>query len=88
MLVAGGETVEEHLEMVQRVFDRLREVGLKCHPEKCCFAADSVEFLGAWLRPGVVSPHMAKVAAIAALPRPTDVTSVKAFSGVVKYYYR
>jgi hypothetical protein len=86
LLVAGGERVEEHMELVQRVFDRLREVGLKCHPEKCCFAAQSVEYLGMWLRPGVVSPQVAKVAAIAALPRPTEVTSVKAFLRVVNYY--
>jgi hypothetical protein len=86
LLVAGGETVEEHMELVQRVFDRLKEVGLRCHPEKCCFAATEVEYLGMWLRPGVVSPQLAKVAAIAALPRPTDVTSVRAFSGVVNYY--
>jgi hypothetical protein len=86
LLAAGGETAEEHMELVQQVFDRLREVGLKCHPEKCCFAAESVEYLGMWLRPGVVSPQVAKVAAIEALPRPTDVTSVKAFSGVVNYY--
>jgi hypothetical protein len=31
LLVAGGETVEEQMELVQRVFDRLREVGLKCY---------------------------------------------------------
>jgi hypothetical protein len=43
LLVAGGETLEEHMELVQRVFNRLREVGLKCHPKKCCFGADSVE---------------------------------------------
>ncbi|GAQ92009.1 hypothetical protein KFL_009030040, partial [Klebsormidium nitens] len=78
LLVAGGETLEEHMELVQRVLDRLREVGLKCHPEKCCFGADLVEYLGMWLRPGVVSPQVAKVAAIAALPRPTDVTRVQA----------
>jgi hypothetical protein len=52
LLVAGGDTVEEHMELVQRVFNRLREVGLKCHPEKCCFAAESIEYLGLWLRPG------------------------------------
>jgi hypothetical protein len=46
LLVAGGDTLEEHMELVQRVFNRLREVGLKCHPEKCCFGADSVEYLG------------------------------------------
>jgi hypothetical protein len=39
-----------------------------------------------WLRQGVVSPQVAKVAAIAALPMPTDVTSVRAFYGVVNYY--
>ncbi|GAQ83945.1 hypothetical protein KFL_001690230, partial [Klebsormidium nitens] len=37
---------------------------------------------------GKVSPVVAKVAAIEALPRPTDVTSVKAFNGVVNYYRR
>jgi hypothetical protein len=74
------------MELVQRVFDRLKEVGLKYHLEKCCFAAGSVEYLGMRLRPGMVSPQVAKVAAIAALPRPTDVTSVKAFSGVVNHY--
>jgi hypothetical protein len=45
-----------------------------------------VEYLGMWLRPGVVSPQVAKVAAIEALPRPMDVASVKAFSGVVNFY--
>jgi hypothetical protein len=84
--VAEGETVEGHMELVEQVFDRLREVGLKGHPEKCRFAAESVEYLGMWLHPGVVSPQVAKVAAIEALPRPMDVTLVKAFSGVVNYY--
>jgi hypothetical protein len=68
------------------VFERLREVGLRCHPEKCCFAATEVEYLGMWLHPGVVSPQVAKVAVIATLPWPTDVTSVRAFSGVINYY--
>jgi hypothetical protein len=86
LLVAGGDTLEEHMELVQRVFDRLREVGLECHPEKCCFGANSVEYLGMWLRPGVVWPQVAKVADIAALPRPTDVTPVRAFCGVVNHY--
>jgi hypothetical protein len=62
--VARGETLEEHMELVQRVFDNLREVGLKCQPEKCCFGADSVEYPKMWLRPMVVLPQVAKVAAI------------------------
>jgi hypothetical protein len=86
LLVARVETMEEHMELVQRVFERLREVGLRCHPEKCCFAATEVEYLGMWLRLGVVSLQVAKVEAIAALPQPPDVTSVRAFSGVVNYY--
>jgi hypothetical protein len=61
LLVAGGETVEEHMELVRRVLERLQEVGLRCHPEKCCFAATEVEYLGMWLRPGMVSPQVAKV---------------------------
>jgi hypothetical protein len=53
LLVAGGETVEEHMDLVQRVFERLREVGLRCHLEKCCFAATDSRILGDVVAPGV-----------------------------------
>jgi hypothetical protein len=41
-----SETAEEHLEHIQRVFDRLRQHGLKLKLKKCCFFQEQTEYLG------------------------------------------
>ena len=45
-IIIWSKTLEEHLQHLQVVFDRLREAGLKVHPGKCVFGADSIDFLG------------------------------------------
>jgi hypothetical protein len=37
---------EEHFQHLDVVFFKLREVNLKLNPNKCCFAAKSITFLG------------------------------------------
>ena len=39
-------TLQEHLELLQRVIDRLREVNLKLYPLKCRFVREEVVYLG------------------------------------------
>jgi hypothetical protein len=41
-----NESWEEHLQHLDVVFFKLREVNLKLNPNKCCFAAKSITFLG------------------------------------------
>ena len=45
-IIIWSTTLEEHLRHLQVVFDRLRKAGLKVHPGKCVFGADSIDFLG------------------------------------------
>ena len=45
-LLVYSQTFDEHVERLQIVFDRLREVGLKLNPKKCCFAQQQAEYLG------------------------------------------
>jgi len=47
-----------------------------------------VEYLGHVIYPGDLGVHQAKVEAIACIPRPTDVSRVRAFMGLANYYRR
>ena len=41
-IVVSSNTLEEHVQHLQQVFQRLREAGLKVHPGKCVFAAENI----------------------------------------------
>ena len=45
-IVIWSRNMEEHLEHLEEVFRLLREAGLKVHPGKCVFGAESIDFLG------------------------------------------
>jgi len=41
-----NESWEEHLQHLNAMFYKLREVNLKLNPNKCCFVTNSITFLG------------------------------------------
>nr|VZI14111.1 unnamed protein product [Spirometra erinaceieuropaei] len=45
-VIVHGSTVGFHLDNLQAIFNRLRAVGLKLNPAKCCFLRKCVPFLG------------------------------------------
>ena len=45
-ILIGGVSPEDHWSNVQKLFQRLKEKGLRCPLEKCVFAQPSVEYLG------------------------------------------
>ena len=79
-------TYEEHLSVLQRVFDMFNAIGLKLHPGKSIFCASQVDFLGHNLSHSGKKPAAAKVAAIRALPTPVDVPSLRRLLGFVSFY--
>eukprot|EP00854_Cymbomonas_tetramitiformis_P034210 gene34210-biopygen20595 len=79
-------TARQHLADLEAVMQRLIKVGLRGHPGKSVFAAGGCEFLGFLLRPGKLSPHQAKVAALLELPTPKDVRGVRAILGFMNFY--
>ncbi len=68
------------------MFEQLKSHGLRLHPRKCKFFQESVEYLGHVIYPGDLGVQQAKVEAIARIPRPTDVSRVRAFMGLANYY--
>ena len=81
-----SETPEQHVKDVGAVLDMLRGCGLRAHPDKSIFGADVIEYLGHNLSPHGISPHHAKVAAIAALKPPKNVSELRTQLGFINYY--
>ena len=85
-IVVWSNTLEEHLQHLEQIFQRLREAGLKVHPGKCVFAADYIDFLGHRISAGKLEPQSDKLAAVGDLPAPTDLSGLRAALGLFSYY--
>ena len=85
-IVVWSNNLEEHIQHLQQIFQRLREAGLKVHPGKCVFAANSIDFLGHRISAGKLEPQTDKVAAVRDLPAPTDLSGLRAALGLFSYY--
>ena len=87
-LLIVSKSVDEHLEHLRKVLDRLMKVGLKLKPTKCVFARERVDYLGHTLSAEGVQPNSAKVEAVRNFPRPQSSKEVKSFLGLVNFYGR
>ena len=87
-IILFSTTVDEHLERLVRVLDRLRTAGLKLKPEKCSLFQKSVSFLGHVVSENGISTDSAKTQAVAAWPTPTTLKEVRSFLGLAGYYRR
>lgn len=85
-IIVTGRTMEEHLETLDRVLERLQTYGLKANQEKCKFLQDSVEYCGHVISSKGLHQSSRKVQAITEMPRPQNVTQLKSFLGMVQYY--
>ncbi len=81
-----SENWEEHLQHLGIVLYKLREVNLKLNPNKCCFAAKSITFMGHVVSEQGTKPNPGKIEAVLHFPQPKTVTNVKSFLGLTGYY--
>lgn len=83
-----GKTEEEHLSNLRAVLIRLSKAEFKLNLDKCEFFRDNLFFLGHVIDAKGLHMDSKKVQAIAKAPRPSDITQVRAFVGMVNYYGR
>jgi hypothetical protein len=81
-----SETWEDHIQHLNAVLAKLREVNMKLNPSKCCFAAKSITFLGHVVSREGIQPDLGKVEAVLRFPTPKNVTGVRSFLGLTSYY--
>ena len=87
-IILFSSSVDEHLERMVRVLNRLRTSGLKLKPEKCCLFQKSVSFLGHVVSENGIATDPAKTQAVADWPTPTTLKEVRSFLGLASYYRR
>lgn len=81
-----SDTFQEHLEILGKLLRRFKEVGLRCHPSKSILAGNSMPYLGHVVSADGMRPEQAKVAAIQALPDPTNADQVRSVLGIIGFY--
>ncbi len=84
----GNTELEDHLLHLEVVLSKLREVNLKLNPGKCCFATESIVFLGYVVSKEGAKPDPKKIDAMLRFPKPTTITSVMSFLGLTGYYWK
>ena len=85
-ILVVDRTVEEHLDNLKKVFERLREAGLQLKPKKCYFLREGVEYLGHVVSADGVRPDPQKLTAVRNYEQPTDLKPLRAFLGLASYY--
>ncbi len=68
------------------VFCKLREVNLKLNPNKCCFAANNITFLGHVVNKEGTKLDPGKIEVILHFLEPKTVTNVRSFLCLTRYY--
>ena len=87
-ILVFSNSMEEHLEHLKQIFQRLQRVGLKLHPQKCVFGSHEVLYLGHLISGSGILPNPEKIAAVKRFPTPTSVKAVRQFLGLASYYRR
>ena len=81
-----SRSLEEHLQHLQMVIQRLVDVGLKLKPTKCRFAQTELEYLGHVVGRDGLKTNPRLVAAVSDFPVPDSVQGVRRFLGLASYY--
>ena len=85
-IITGGNTVEQCWENTRKVLDKLKEFKVKVNWEKSQFFVKEVEYLGHVISGEGIRPSEKKLEAIKEAPRPTNVTQLQAFLGLINFY--
>ena len=87
-ILVYSKNIEEHMRYLRIVFQTMREEKLFAKLSKCEFWLDSIVFLGYVISKEGISIDPKKIEAVVNWPRPTNVTEVRSFLGLVSYYRR
>ena len=79
-------TIDDMLDRIELVFDRLKHFNLKIKPKKCQFFNTSILFLGHILSAKGISANPEKVEKVRTWPIPKNIKEVQSFLGLASYY--
>lgn len=87
-IIIYSTSLQEHVERLKSIFDRLRKSNFKIQLDKSEFLQKSVQYLGHVITPTGVKPNPDKIIAIKKFPIPKTQKDIKSFLGLLGYYRR
>ena len=87
-MIVRSQTEEEHLDHLQKLFDRLKLYKLRLNPNKCTFGVRSSKLLGFVVSDKGIQVDPAKMKAIQEMPTPRTEKEVRGFLGCLNYIAR
>ena len=87
-IIVFSRTAEEHLVHVKEILEKLQDAGVSLKLKKCRFFAETVDYLGHVVRPGLLEVATKNTAAIDGFEEPKTQTHLRSFLGVCNVYRR
>ena len=87
-IIVYSDTIADHLKRLERVFQKLREHGLKIEAEKCQFFQSRVKYLGHVVSAEGVATDTAETEAVSQWPTLRTLKDLRSFLGFASYYRR
>ena len=87
-IIIFSRTEEEHLEHLEKIFQKLREYGLKMKREKCDFFKKCLQYLGHLVSEERFESLPEKIKSIKNMLPPKTAKEVKQFLGLAGYYHK
>ena len=85
-IIITSETREQHESRLYTLFQRLAEFGMKARLDKCSFLQTEIKYLGFVINEEGRKPDPDKIRPITEMPRPKNITQLRAFLGMVTFY--
>lgn len=85
-IIVGGSSLQECASQLDKVLERFDYYNVKVKSEKCIFFETEVDYLGYTVNEEGIKSKIGKVEAISHAPRPTDVTTLKSYLGLLNFY--
>ena len=87
-ILIASSSLDEHLQHLRSLFQRLSDHGLVINPAKCEFGKSEVNFLSHTISAAGIGPHITRVEAVPTFPVPQDKKALHQFVGLINYYHR
>ena len=85
-LIIHSTNHDEHLQILEMLFSRLSDHGLKVRLEKCKFGSKEVMYLGFHLTENGIKPGVDKLKAVKEAKPPSSVHEVRQFLGLCNFF--
>src|SRR5207248_9603906 len=85
-IIVHSKTFQDHMRDIENVFEKIQGANLKLEPEKCKFCFEEIKFLGHIIGKDGIKTDPAKIEKVKNYPKLTNITQLKGFLGLAKYY--